>query len=83
MKYCRYCGAQMDDDSQYCPSCGKKVEEVVNNAPMVTEAYQQNNEYNLNTNTENKSSLKLVAFILSILSCISAGLFIIPLIWMI
>ena len=25
MKYCRYCGALLDEDSKFCPSCGKAV----------------------------------------------------------
>lgn len=27
MKYCAYCGTQMDDSVQYCPNCGAKVNE--------------------------------------------------------
>lgn len=26
MKYCRFCGGEMEDDNQFCPSCGKSVE---------------------------------------------------------
>ena len=33
--YCKYCGAQVDDDAMFCPSCGKELKEhkqtVVNN----------------------------------------------------
>lgn len=29
MKYCTKCGAQMNDDALFCPKCGTKVEEVV------------------------------------------------------
>lgn len=25
--YCRYCGAEVDEDSVFCASCGKQVEE--------------------------------------------------------
>ncbi|MCH5151720.1 MAG: zinc-ribbon domain-containing protein [Clostridiales bacterium] len=27
MKYCKYCGAQLDDDAVVCSSCGKKLDE--------------------------------------------------------
>lgn len=23
--YCRYCGKQVEDDSEFCPQCGKKL----------------------------------------------------------
>ena len=29
MKFCKYCGAQLESDSQFCPNCGRKV----NNQP--------------------------------------------------
>lgn len=29
MKYCTKCGAQMNDDALFCPKCGTKVEEVI------------------------------------------------------
>lgn len=25
--YCKYCGIQIDDNSRYCPQCGKKLNE--------------------------------------------------------
>lgn len=25
--YCKYCGTQIDDNSRYCPQCGKKLNE--------------------------------------------------------
>ncbi len=43
MKFCVHCGAQIDDDAVFCPSCGQKVEE--HNEGNSNFNYQ-NNEYN-------------------------------------
>ena len=34
MKRCNYCGAPLDDDSQFCTNCGKKVEPQENTCPQ-------------------------------------------------
>ena len=34
MKYCKHCGAEIDDACVVCPKCGKQVEEVSANAPV-------------------------------------------------
>lgn len=34
MAYCKQCGAQLDPDSKYCPSCGASVNQA-QNAPRV------------------------------------------------
>ncbi len=28
MKYCSYCGAPIEDDAKFCPSCGARCEET-------------------------------------------------------
>ena len=33
MKNCKYCGAPLDDDSQFCANCGKKIELQVKTCP--------------------------------------------------
>lgn len=33
MKNCKYCGAPLDDDSQFCANCGKKIEPLGNTCP--------------------------------------------------
>ena len=35
MKECKYCAAQMEDESNFCPNCGKAWEET---APEAQEA---------------------------------------------
>lgn len=42
MKYCTKCGAQMNDDALFCPKCGTKVEEVIEekSAPQSDEEKQ-------------------------------------------
>ncbi len=32
--FCKFCGAQTDDGSKFCSSCGKALEEVVNEVPQ-------------------------------------------------
>ena len=32
--FCKYCGAQNDNDSKFCCSCGKSIEEAVSEAPQ-------------------------------------------------
>jgi hypothetical protein len=33
MKYCQYCGTQLDDDSRFCTQCGKNLSQPSQNAP--------------------------------------------------
>lgn len=34
MKYCIYCGSQMEDNANFCTHCGKQVKNL-NNEPIV------------------------------------------------
>lgn len=56
MKYCTKCGAQMNDDALFCPQCGTKVEEVVEDkiAPQPVEDKPASNEETSKTNAKIK-----------------------------
>lgn len=68
MKYCTKCGAEIMDEAIICPKCGCAT------------GYQP--EKNTKTSNE-ESSLKTVAKIFMILSCVVCAFAIIPLCWMI
>ena len=57
MKYCKFCGSQIEDNAKFCPNCGARLEEerVVNNI--------SSNEEDLPTN-----GLGIAGFILSLVS---------------
>ena len=56
MKYCTKCGAQMNDDALFCPKCGTKVEEIVEDkiAPQPVEEKPVINEETPKTNAKIK-----------------------------
>ena len=61
MRFCKYCGAQMNDDASFCPECGKGVDgftQVVDNTVITTNHHSGIEERNL-----------VVAIILSIITC--------------
>ena len=78
--FCPHCGKEIDDNADVCPECGKDLGK--NAAPAPTPAPTpapnpapaQNTQYN---------PLQLVAFVLMIITTVSAGIFLIPLAWMI
>lgn len=37
MKYCKFCGAELDDDAVVCSKCGKKIDEPTSTAPVEPE----------------------------------------------
>lgn len=62
MKYCTYCGKEIDDDSIFCPNCGCKVE-----TPIVIQNVVTNNSQ---TKTNNVSGLAIAACILMAFGCV-------------
>lgn len=45
MKKCKYCGAPLDDDSQFCSNCGKKVESLGNTCPQCGTEVEDNSAF--------------------------------------
>lgn len=72
MKYCKHCGAQIEDDVVICTSCGKQVEEVKAQQPNVV---INNTNTNVNSNSDaymaSRMRNKWVAFCL----CLFLGAF--------
>ena len=54
-KFCKYCGSELNDGSKFCPKCGAKIEEIIeNNDPIKTvENGLNNNPVNNNQTNEN------------------------------
>lgn len=61
MKYCTYCGKEIDDDSAFCPNCGCKVE-----TPIVIQNVVNGNSQ---TKTNNVNGLAIAAIIFMVLGC--------------
>ena len=53
MKYCKYCGEQIDNEVIICPKCGKQVEEIKNSNETPNIII---NNSNMNTNTNVNSA---------------------------
>ena len=65
MKFCRYCGAELNDDAYFCSQCGTAVEVSKSGIDEIEKpaAPKQNNE-----------SLRKVANVFIILGCILTGI---------
>ena len=71
MKYCKNCGQMLNDEDQFCPSCGcPQNDENQNNG-------YQNNGYQGSGN----QTLQTVNKVLLVLTCIASAFAILPLIW--
>ncbi len=68
MKYCSHCGNELMDEAAFCPKCGCPVENASVKAEVVDDS---------------KDALRLVAKVFMVISCVSIGWSLIPLIWMI
>lgn len=74
MKYCTYCGKEIDDDSAFCPNCGCKVE-----TPIVIQNVVNDNSQ---TKTNNVNGLAIAAIILMAFGCAyNAYYYLITLAW--
>jgi len=74
MTYCQHCGRELDDGAKFCPGCG--TPRSVPNASAETVA-ANDGKY------QTRQTLRLIAFILVIISCVGAGWTLIPLAWLI
>ena len=96
MKHCSKCGQLVEDDAQFCPSCGILFA-VDNNSGSESGAQNLNcaqpQTYKVEatviqgpTNyqmSESDKTLRLIAFIFNLISTIGLSILIIPLAWMI
>ena len=62
MKYCRFCGMQIEDDAKFCPHCGNSTEEN----SMPTRSYDTNTQ-NTSTSGSNYHWAAVCALIFGIL----------------
>ena len=94
MKFCTKCGRQLDDNAMYCDKCGSTVVGGSSDSFAADPFNENNGMYNDSINstsapqpTQSKrndnATMKLVAKIFMILSCVAAGFALIPLAWMI
>ena len=68
MKYCVKCGAEMQDDAQFCPKCGQQA-----GAEVKQEVVEKKRD----------DGLRNIALIFCIIDCVLVGWCLIPLAWMI
>ena len=47
---CRKCGMEIPSGNKFCPNCGEKVEEIINNESAIINS-------NLNTNYNNQANM--------------------------
>lgn len=71
MKYCTHCGTEMMDEAVHCSNCGFCSDS----------SYELNVSKNISDN--NISGLKTAAKIFMLMSCVTVGILLIPLIWII
>lgn len=74
MKYCVYCGAELDDNDSFCGKCGQPTSNGgaanPSNAVVPTNASSE------------PSTLATIAKVFMIITTVCSGFFIIPLCWM-
>ena len=61
MKYCRFCGSQIDDDARFCPECGNATDENLD------QTRPSNTTSTTNTQTSNYHWAAVCALIFGIL----------------
>ena len=67
MKYCIYCGSDMDDVAVYCPICGKRQESSVPRSNGYDSYYGNGNSNYSNVNSKNYHWAAVLALVFGIL----------------
>lgn len=49
MKYCQYCGIEMEENAKFCPSCGEAVEQDMFASSMGNNRVKNSSNYQLET----------------------------------
>jgi len=78
MKYCKYCGKQINDYSVVCPHCGGQVEEIrqaSNQQPIVINNNNNNSNTNINQNGSTVFTGRLRNKWVALLLCWCFGIF--------
>lgn len=84
MKYCKNCGKQIEDDAKFCPYCGSSTSNDKNDEYTTDEGFVDQTMYQKKIHVKKgNETIRLIAFIFMILSCVSYGVFLIPLIWLV
>lgn len=72
MKYCTKCGAEILDDATFCVKCGSAIDDTQTTSTNAAE----------NAKPQKKDdTLKTVAKVFMLISCISTGTMLLPLLW--
>lgn len=82
MKYCAHCGNELEDETMFCPKCGTPTEGATNPGPTVQPVSSTPAVQTAKKNSTSET-LRLIAFILCLISTIACGWCIIPLAWMV
>lgn len=71
MKYCRFCGKQIDDDAKFCPACGNSTDEF---SEQTNPTYESGNTTTTQS-TQNFHWMAVLGLILSILDLVPGLVF--------
>ena len=79
MPYCPYCGSEVLNGSNFCPSCGKNLNEP-NKSEEATSSFENetsssenrfSNSYSTKKDSSSgKSDVKMAAFVLCVITCV-------------
>ena len=68
-KFCKYCGSELNDETKFCPKCGAKIEEIIENNDQTNENKRDDVTGETKTNPAAVASL-----VCSLVGLIIAGL---------